>query len=256
MNRFILLFCVLFTVFFSRGQTKLSGIVVDEEEKPLSFVNIYAKELSRGTTTNIRGEFELTLDNNTSIKLVFSAIGFKSKEIIVQLDSMDGKLSVQLIYQPQALDEMVITGTMKEVSKLESPIPVEVYSDDFFKSNPAPTIFESIQQVNGVRPQLNCNVCNTGDIHINGLEGPYTSVLIDGMPIVSGLSSVYGLSGIPQSLIERVEIIKGPSSTLYGSEAVGGVINIITKNTIGAPSFSIDASTTSWLENNIDIGVI
>ena len=101
--------------------------------------------------------------------------------------------------------------------------------NDFSERNPTPSIFESLQNVNGIRPQLNCNVCNTGDIHINGLEGPYTFVLIDGMPIVSGLSTVYGLSGIPQSLIERVEIVKGPASTLYGSEAVGGIINIITK---------------------------
>ena len=64
---------------------------------------------------------------------------------------------------------------------------------------------------------MNCNICNTGDIHINGLEGPYTMVVIDGMPVVSGLSTVYGLSGIPQSLVERIEIVKGPASTLYGS---------------------------------------
>lgn len=81
-----------------------------------------------------------------------------------------------------------------------------------------------------MKPQYNCNVCNTGDIHINGLEGPYTMVLIDGMPMVSGLSTVYGLSGIPQSLINRVEIVRGPASTLYGSEAVGGLINIITND--------------------------
>ena len=62
--------------------------------------------------------------------------------------------------------------------------------------------------MNGVRPQSNCNICNTGDIHINGLEGPYTMILIDGMPIVSGLSTVYGLSGIPNSLLERIEIVK------------------------------------------------
>jgi iron complex outermembrane receptor protein len=73
-------------------------------------------------------------------------------------------------------------------------------------------------------------VCNTGDIHINGLEGPYTMVLIDGMPIVSSLSTVYGLAGIPNSLVKRIEVVKGPASTLYGSEAVGGVINIITKS--------------------------
>jgi outer membrane receptor for ferrienterochelin and colicins len=78
---------------------------------------------------------------------------------------------------------------------MESPVPVEVYKP-VFSEKPTANIFEALQNVNGVR-QLNCNVCNTGDIHINGLEGPYTLVLIDGMPIVSGLSTVYGLSGIP-----------------------------------------------------------
>jgi outer membrane receptor for ferrienterochelin and colicins len=106
--------------------------------------------------------------------------------------------------------------------------------------------------VNGVRPQLNCNVCNTGDIHINGLEGPYTMVLIDGMPIVSSLSSVYGLAGIPNSLVERIEVVKGPASSLYGSEAIGGLINVITKNPQKAPLLSIDISNTSWNEFNAD----
>jgi outer membrane receptor for ferrienterochelin and colicins len=79
-------------------------------------------------------------------------------------------------------------------------------------------------------------------------------VLIDGMPIVSGLSTVYGLSGIPNSLLERIEIVKGPASSLYGSEAVGGLINIITKNPQNAPTFSADTFTTSWGELNVDLG--
>src|SRR5690606_11551488 len=115
-------------------------------------------------------------------------------------------------------------------------------------------VLESMGQVNGVRPQLNCNVCNTGDIHINGMEGPYTMVLIDGVPIVSGLSTVYGLSGIPMSMIERVEVVKGPASTLYGSEAVGGLINIITNTPDYAPVFSADVRASSWLEYNADMG--
>ena len=117
---------------------------------------------------------------------------------------------------------------------MASPIPVEVYSPAYFKKNPSPNIFESLQMVNGVQPQLNCNVCNTGDIHINGMEGPYTMILIDGMPIVSSLSTVYGLAGIPNSMVKRIEIVKGPASTLYGSEAVGGLINIITKDAAGS----------------------
>src|SRR5690606_20414505 len=127
------------------------------------------------------------------------------------------------------LEEIVISGTMKPVLRSESLVPVEVYTPTFFKKNPTANVFEALQIVNGVRPQVNCSVCNTGDIHISGLEGTYTFVLIDGMPIVSRLSTVYGLSGIPNSMIERVEVVKGPASSLYGSGAVGGLINIITK---------------------------
>ena len=108
--------------------------------------------------------------------------------------------------------------------------------------------------VNGVRPQLNCNVCSTGDIHINGQEGSYTMILIDGLPIVSGLSTVYGLSGIPQALIDRVEIVKGPASTLYGSEAIGGVINLITKVPENTSKISFDSFVSGWGESNTDLG--
>ncbi|MDG1332528.1 MAG: TonB-dependent receptor [Crocinitomicaceae bacterium] len=164
-------------------------------------------------------------------------------------------VDVELKSEFQAIDEIVISGTMKEISKKASTVNVEVYSPKFFKKNPSPSVYDALQNVNGVRPQLNCNICNTGDIHINGLEGPYTMMLIDGMPIVSSLSSVYGLSGIPNSLVERIEVIKGPASTLYGSEAIGGVINIITKNPINAPVVSADVFTTSWLETNADLGL-
>jgi len=163
-------------------------------------------------------------------------------------------LHIALRVDESTLNEVVVSGTMKEVSKLDSPVPVEVYTAKFFKANPTASVFECLQNVNGVRPQLNCNVCNTGDIHINGLEGPYTMVLIDGMPIVSGLSTVYGLTGIPQSLIERVEIVKGPASTLYGSEAVGGLINIITKRPNNAPLLSVDIFSSHWGDVNTDIG--
>src|SRR5690606_25957709 len=85
-------------------------------------------------------------------------------------------------------------------------------------------------------------------------EGPYSLVLIDGMPLVSGLSTVYGQQGIPLTLIDRVEVVKGPASTLYGSEAVGGLINVITRAPEQAPAFSFDAFATSWGEVNADVG--
>lgn len=149
------------------------------------------------------------------------------------------------------IDEVTITQS--SVKKLNNPISTDVYSQQFFRKNPTPNIFESIAMVNGVKPQLNCSVCNTGDIHINGLEGAYTMILIDGMPIVSSLSTVYGLSGIPNSLVDRIEITKGPASSIFGSEAMGGVINIITKNALQAPKFSVDVMTGNQGEVNLDI---
>lgn len=155
--------------------------------------------------------------------------------------------------QNESLGEVVLTGTMKPVSRKDSPVPVEVYTSKYFKTNPNPSLFESIGMINGIQPQINCNVCATGDIHINGMEGPYTMILIDGMPIVSALSTVYGLNGIPNSLIDRIEVVKGPASSLYGTEAMGGLINIITKDASKANTFHADLYTTSWLENNIDL---
>src|SRR5690606_13973516 len=153
----------------------------------------------------------------------------------------------------EPLEDVVITGTLKPVSRLESPVPVEIYSPAFFKKNPTPNIFEALQNINGIRPQINCNVCNTGDIHINGMEGPYTLVLIDGMPIVSALSSVYGLSSIPNSMVQQLEVVKGPAAALYGSEAMGGIINVITKNPEQAPAFSAEIMGSTWKEFSTDL---
>src|ERR1041385_1507951 len=138
------------------------------------------------------------------------------------------------------LEEITVTGTLQEIKTSESPVKVEIISPKLFQKNPSPNLFQAVGMVNGVKPQINCNVCNTGDIHINGMEGPYTMILIDGMPIVSGLSTVYGLMGIPNSIVERIEIMKGPAGALYGSEAMGGIINVITKNASTAPRFYFD----------------
>ncbi|NTS42258.1 TonB-dependent receptor [Flavisolibacter sp. BT320] len=185
--------------------------------------------------------------------LIVSMAGFEDYNQMIFFQDSLTEITVEM--QPaSSLDAVVISGTMKAVKRLESPIPVEVYSHRFFQKNPAPSVFESLSMVNGVRPQINCNVCNTGDIHINGLEGPYTMVTIDGMPIVSALSSVYGLFGIPSQMIDRVEVVKGPASGLYGSEAIGGLINIITKSPDKSPLFSANLMTTSWQEHLVDLG--
>lgn len=230
--------------------------VISNNLEPIPFANIYIPSLQKGISANENGKYEIIELKSPVFKIHVSAIGYLTHVQDINLSSLQPPFILNFTLKPDldALDQIVITGTLKPISKLESPVPVEVYTKSFFKKNPTPSIFESLQHVNGIRPQLNCSICNTGDIHINGLEGPYTFVLIDGLPIVSGLSTVYGLTGIPQALIERVEIVKGPASTLYGSEAVGGVINIITKNPSGANRFNFDNFTTGWGEVSTDIG--
>ncbi len=203
--------------------------------------------------TDSAGRFEMGLRTGKTV-LHISMIGYEAHHETLTVTNNLTALSIELQPYTSSLNEVVVTGTTKPVLRLESPIAVEVYTPQFLKKNPSPSIFESLQNVNGVRPQINCSVCNTGDIHINGLEGPYTMVTIDGMPIVSSLSSVYGLFGIPNQLIERIEIVKGPASGLYGSEAIGGLINIITKSPEKAPLFVSNIMTTSWQEHNIDLG--
>ncbi len=232
----------------------VNGKVTDNGD-PLPLANVLLKDSEMGTATNIDGVFELNNIQPGDYTLLVTSLGYQPYQTKISLGAGANKtINIQLEPSAHSLDETVVTGTLKPVSRLESPVPVEVYSPTFFKKNPTASVFDALQNVNGVRPQINCNVCNTGDIHINGLEGPYTLVLIDGMPIVSGLGTVYGLTGIPNSLIEQIEIIKGPASSLYGSEAVGGLINIITKNALSAPEFFADGFATGWGEYNLDVG--
>ncbi len=248
----IILLCFISISTFAQ-QASVSGIVL-ENNTPIPFANILVLDSTTGTSSDESGKFSFGIKPG-SYTLKITAIGYRNTTRKIEVTENGLKnLTIKLLATSEELEEMVVTGTLKAVRRSESPVPVEVYSPTFLKQNPTSNIFEALQNVNGVRPQINCNVCNTGDIHINGLEGPYTLVLIDGMPIVSGLSTVYGLSGIPNSLIEQIEIIKGPASSLYGSEAVGGLINIITKNTLQAPKLSIDGFVTGWGEYNIDAG--
>ncbi|MBL8002886.1 MAG: TonB-dependent receptor plug domain-containing protein, partial [Flavobacteriales bacterium] len=250
----VLLLCFASLPLFAGAQERVVLGRVIASDGPVAFAAVRVED--RTATTGPDGAFVLRTAVEGPLDVLVRAIGFTDHAANVPLqpgDTVD--LGVIRLEPARAeLGDLVVTGTLAPVSRDASPVPVEVITPALFRKNPGSALLEAVGMVNGVRPQLNCSVCNTGDIHINGMEGPYTLVLIDGMPIVSGLSTVYGLSGIPTSLIERVEVVKGPGSALYGSEAMGGIINVITKDPVLAPRLSLDLMSTTWQEHNADLG--
>lgn len=227
---------------------------VSDGESPIAFARIMLPDLQRGALADSVGAFLIEEIPAGSYTVRVAALGYAGFEGQVEIPAGDSSYQ-ELVLQHMAseMDEVVITGTKKERFVKDSPIKVEVITARFLQLNPTNNVIEAMQTVNGVQEQINCGVCGTNDIHINGMEGPYTLVMIDGMPIISALASVYGFNGIPSQLVKQVEIIKGPASSLYGTEAVGGVINIITKSPSETSRLSLNTFYTSHREANVDI---
>ena len=253
MKNYITFLYSLFLFQASYSQTIKGEITNGNQAIP--FANISIKGIDKGAAADLDGRFILNNVPEGKQEIVVSAIGYNNYKATFIVKAGLNVYNFVLEESSFELDQVVVTGTMKESFIQMSPVKVEVITQKFLEKVATTNIMEVIDNVNGVQKQVNCGVCGTNDIHINGMEGPYTLVLIDGMPIMSSLSTVYGLNGIPTSLIKQIEIIKGPSSTLYGTEAVAGVINIITKKNSDVSLIELDFFFNSDLEKNLDFAV-
>lgn len=256
--RLLLIFLLCCTNLVLCAQSVLKGSVLTDGEA-LEFTSISLKNTNFGTITDANGQFEITASPGKYI-LEIAMLGYQriEQEIELQAGQILELEPIELQESALGLREVVVTGTMKPTYVTASPIKVDVITAkqlDTYIPTAASSIVESIQLVNGVQEVVACGVCFTNSISINGLPGPYTAVLMDGTPIYGNLAAVYGLNGIPNMIIDRFEVIKGPSSTLYGSEAVAGVINIITKDPSKQPLVSVDIMGTSHLESFGNVAV-
>jgi outer membrane receptor for ferrienterochelin and colicins len=127
------------------------------------------------------------------------------------------------------LEDIVVTGTKRDRVVENAPIRTEVISSEDIEVKGNATLYEILESAPGIRVEQQCSYCNFSQVRMQGLESGHVQILVDGQPIFSGLAGVYGLDQIPAGSIEKVEIIKGASSALYGPQSIGGVINIITK---------------------------
>jgi outer membrane receptor for ferrienterochelin and colicins len=231
------------------AQHVISGQVM-AEDLPVPFANVVLKGTAIGASADEQGRFKLTGIEDGAHVLLFSAISFRREEVKVTVAGKDTQLgSVNLLPDVLGLEEVVVSGTMKESFITASPVKVEVITTELLERTTSPTnLMQALKLINGVQEVVSCGVCYTNSISINGFPGQYTALLVDGSPVYGNLASVYGLNGIPRQMIDRIEVIKGPNSTLYGSEAMAGVINIITKNPQDQPLIAADVRVTSHLE--------
>lgn len=208
------------------------------------------------TNTDVNGNFIIKDIPVGMYQLRISYVGYENFQQAIEIKA-ENAIVVNATLMPfnSHLKEIVVTGTLKEVKKSESVTPVEVYTEKFFQRNPSSNIYDALKNINGVFADVDHGVSNTTDVQLNGLEGNYTMILIDGVPAMNGLAGMYALSTLPMSMIDRIEILKGASSTIYGSEAIAGVINIKTKNPANASRFSCNASFNSMLVANADFTI-
>lgn len=256
-------FAILFLLFLALAvpaKAQVGGQVIDAEtDLPLSFATVKVLDGKHGAIADQEGRFLLVLpDSLYPVQLSISLVGYVTDSVWVKAPTL--KLALTLNEEKTGPVEVLIDGGRIEDHANPThigatSIKVQVLDRAYIQQIPgANTLMDVVDYVSGVRQQINCGVCGTNDIHINGMEGPYTLVLIDGMPIVSALGTVYGLNGIPSSMIERIEITKGPGSAQYGSEAMAGIINVITRDASKTSPFGLESNLNTHGEWNLDFG--
>lgn len=238
------------------GYGTVVGSVVDGEGNAVRSASVTLVGSAQASLSDARGTVVLRGIPPGEGVLRATAPGHRMMDVSFRMEAgHTTHVAIVLATDPIAMDAVTVTGTMRQTSVSASPVKVSVVPAAVLRRNATNNLTEAIQYVNGLYNQVDCGVCYTNSIRINGMEGPYTAVLIDGMPLMSSLASVYGLNGINPALVEQIEVVKGPASTLYGSEAMGGVINVITKDPRFAPRLAADISSTSDREGNLDFAL-
>ena len=225
----------------------ISGHVIEDgTEEDIAFASILVVETGEGTMSNENGQFEFRNMAPGKYTLRVSMMGYETatKEVVVHKDYVS-VIHFKLKSESVVIDEVVVSANRNEVSRRDAPVVVSVASMKLFETVNSPDLAKSLNYVTGLRVENNCQNCGFPQVRINGLEGPYSQVLINSRPIVSALSGVYGLEQIPVNMIERVEVVRGGGSALFGANAVGGTVNIITKDPV-SNSFSVNTNFSCY----------
>ena len=246
-----------------KSDSHITGHVIDKlNGEHIPRTSIAIKGTSMGTLTDASGHYHITNIPVGAYTIVASVAGYDSQEIEIIIEK--GKtieVNFELAERSFYLDQIVVSASKVETGRREAATIVSVITPQTFEVTNSVCLAEGLNFQPGLRIENNCQNCGFPQLRINGLEGPYTQILVDSRAINSALAGVYGLEHIPVNMIERVEVVRGGGSALFGSSAVGGTVNIITKEPkINSLSISNTSSliygTTPDITTNLNASIV
>lgn len=228
-----LLILNIFNICLGQNELTVSGnISANDQELPFATVSV--ENHNTGTAADSNGAYKINLPNEP-VTLIIQAVGFKTlRKKIIPANYSSTALNFVLIEDLLGLEEVVVSATRNRISKKKAAVIVNVLSPKLFKATQSISLADGLNYQLGVRVETNCQNCGFTQVRLNGLGGQYTQVLLNSKPVFSALNGVYGLEQIPVSIIDRVEVVRSGGSALFGSSAIAGTINIITKEPVNS----------------------
>lgn len=225
---------IAFSLVFSISSAQNITITgnISAEERPIPFASIYISDSSKGTSADINGNFSIRVKPEPT-QFTIQAIGFKTQKIVIDpRDYIEKTLDINMEEDALGLDQVVISATRNRINLKEAPVIVNVLGSKLFNATQSASVAETLNFQPGVRVETNCQNCGFTQVRLNGLDGSYTQVLINSRAVFSALNSVYGLEQIPTSILDRIEVVRSGGSALFGSNAIAGTVNIITREPV------------------------
>ncbi|MEA1878974.1 MAG: TonB-dependent receptor [Bacteroidota bacterium] len=222
---------------------------VQSKGEHLPFATIHIKGTAIGTATDKTGHYMMVNLPIGEHILIAQMVGFKSAEKTISIrQGLTIEVNFELEQELMGIDAIVVTGTKTFKRKTESPIIVNVLEGKLFEKIDANTLLDGLAFMPGLRVETDCQTCNYSQLRMNGLGGSYSQILVNGRPVFSSLTGLYGLEQIPSNMIQQIEVVRGGGSALYGSSAIGGTVNVITRIP-KENSFEV-SSRNSWINGS------
>ena len=226
----------------TEGNAVAVHVIEKDSEDNLPGAVVKIKETGQAAVTDADGHCLFRNIPDGSYTLTVRLLGYSTQEKKVSV-SRDFAADVHFVMTADVTvtDEVVVSANRNETSRRDAPVVVNVLNNKLFEAVNSSDLAKSLNYQSGLRVENNCQNCGFPQVRINGLEGPYSQILINSRPVVSALSGVYGLEQIPVNMIDRVEVVRGGGSALFGANAVGGTINVITKDPVNN-SFQVSST--------------